>query len=252
MSLLGIAVAIIAVFALGIFLRHLRANHILLRSAISSNSRLQLIVNSVPLLLVYIDTQQQVVDLNDTAEKWFDVFISESNHPTLAELIGQDFYNMIQAQVALALTGQRSSYGNVPSPATDDMRYYSLDYFPDLDVKGNVQGVLIIMADITDQLQALSDLSNAEVRMVKINSIRITAATYAHEINSPLAGIICTAQMIADGDVKGTDCQKMAEELLSAANRIAEVTNKMSKLETPSYRDYPLGETQIIDVDRFD
>jgi PAS domain S-box-containing protein len=214
----------------------------------SRNMQLQLINDAVPLLLIYIDRGQVVLYLNSTAEKWFGTSVSSNCSMKLDALVGCDFYATIQAQVKHALTGESSNYGNVPTPAGNDSRHYSMAYIPDVDSLGEVRGLLIVVEDITDQIRSLQELHEADLRMAELKVIRSTAATYAHEINNPLAGIICASQMIAQGEIDDTESRKMALELLAAAKRIAHVTKQLAELENPSYRKYVTGKTEIIEV----
>lgn len=247
----AIAVGLAAIAALVLLLRMLLIHeqlHFQINWLQGRVTQLQLINDAVPLLLIYVDRGQVVHYLNSTAEKWFGTNVSSACSLTLEALVGCEFYATIQAQVKQALTGESSNYGNVPTQAGNDSRHYSMAYIPDVDSLGEVRGLLIVVEDITDQIRSLQELHEADLRMAELKVIRSTAATYAHEINNPLTGIICASQMIAEGKIEEAECCKMALELLAAAKRIEHVTKQLAQLENPSYRKYVTGKTEIIEV----
>jgi len=247
----AIAIGVVAIIAVLVIRQLLRVGEEVQHDAKVLARRckqLELITDAVPLLLIYIESNQVVRYLNTAAQRWFSKQVNTTTHLHLSDLFGCDLYAAVEAQVENALTGESLNYGNVPTLTADDPRTYSLNYIPDIDSNSKVQGVLIVVEDITDQMRALKKLGSAEMRVAEMKVIRSTAATYAHEINNPLAGIICCTQMIADGDVQGDDCCEMAAEVLDAAKRIATVTKQLAELEQPSYKDYAIGDTQIIDL----
>jgi PAS domain S-box-containing protein len=113
-----------------------------------------------------------------------------------------------------------------------------------------------VMVDITvrkaaeEQSRAAEAATReAQLQTAELRAIRATTATYAHEINTPLAGILANAQMLrealADGQA-GSNAPlaalneqqlEMLDETAAAAQQISRVLDQMQRLCEPSYRE---------------
>ncbi len=100
--------------------------------------------------------------------------------------------------------------------------------------------------DITDVRHADALLRKSELQAAELAALHTTAATYAHEINNPLTGMIGLLQMLLD---EGGDAEKlqMLGDALAAARRIQEVTSKLQSITVPEYRRYTDG-SRIFDL----
>ncbi len=99
----------------------------------------------------------------------------------------------------------------------------------------------------------LNSLEEAEregsekLREAEVRAVRMTAATYAHEINNPLAGILGYLQLMRDGALEPTEVDAALEEMLSAAGRISSVLHKIEGLHNPRLR-ASLGREQLLEL----
>jgi len=209
--------------------------------------QLRMVTNSLPLLLVYIDTGRRVQFINGITELWFDITATAAQGQHLRQVVGPGFWEAMEGQIDYALTGEQTSYENVPV-REGDARNYSISYLPVRDGEGQVTGLQIIIEDITDHYRAEEKLRATEFKMTELETIRKTAATYEHEIFNPLAGIIAIAQIMQDEDMPPEDRAEMLGELLNAARRIQQVTEKLSALEKPQFIPYATGNIDIIKV----
>lgn len=124
---------------------------------------------------------------------------------------------------------------------------------PRLDAAGAYCGSVALVTDITEQLaaeaaqEAAEDTERqAQLRSAELETIQRTAATYAHEVNNPLTGIVANAQMLIEQEAPGSERWQMLREVLEAARQIGSVINAMQTLNRPSYRDY--HKREIIDL----
>ncbi|MBN2082507.1 PAS domain-containing protein [bacterium] len=213
----------------------------------SELEQLRMVTNSLPLLLVYIDTSRRVQFINGITELWFSVSAEEAQGRHLRHVVGPGFWDVMEGQIDYALTGEQTSYENVPV-REGDARHYSINYLPARDGEGAVTGLQIIIEDITDHFRAEEKLRATEFKMTELETIRKTAATYEHEIFNPLAGIIGIAQIMQEEDMPPEDRAEMLGQLLNAARRIQQVTEKLSALEKPQFIPYATGRIDIIKV----
>ncbi len=211
--------------------------------------QLRLVTDSVPQILISIDRQQRVRYINQTGLIWFATSPLQAIGATLNKIIGPDYYETIQAQLEQALTGEPASYDNVPVHCGSGTRRYNICYLPEKNDQGEVQGVHLVIDDVTDQLEALSHVHEADLKMAELSMLRRTSATYAHEINSPLTGIIAAADMLGEAGMDEQERAELAQDVLSAAKRIMEVTQALEKLQEPHYRGYGVGKAQIIELE---
>ncbi|MFQ6614386.1 MAG: response regulator [Fidelibacterota bacterium] len=83
----------------------------------------------------------------------------------------------------------------------------------------------------------------------KIKSIRETAITANHEINNPLQSIFMNAElMLAKNHEMDTWTQEAINKIITAAERIRDVTYKMGNIIKSTSADYTPGGPQIIDL----
>ncbi len=88
----------------------------------------------------------------------------------------------------------------------------------------------------------------SEKQAAELETIHSTTATYAHEINNPLTGILGIAQILLEDDLDSGACRDMLGDILEAAVRIRNVIHKMEKLTEVRFKPY-FGSTEILDLE---
>lgn len=145
---------------------------------------------------------------------------------------------------AMATGGENNLEGEVVT--TRGRRFLAELHGKPLTYQGKLMRVAVFR-DITEERRLEQQARESEIATAELDAIRKTAATYAHEVNNPLTGILGILQMLKD-DVDSTpEQQSLAREALDAARQIRDVTAKLASLQTPRYKKY-LTSSQIIDV----
>ncbi|MCU0566572.1 MAG: PAS domain-containing sensor histidine kinase [Oculatellaceae cyanobacterium Prado106] len=138
-------------------------------------SEMQLIADTVPALISYINANQCYRFVNQRYEQWLGKPIHEIYGKTLQEVLGITTYAVIQPYVEQVLSGQPVDYETQISRQGGKTCYVHASYAPQWNEAGNVVGFVALIQDISDRKQAEQVLENA---LQKLNS---------HVENTPLA-----------------------------------------------------------------
>jgi len=114
------------------------------------------------------------------------------------------------------------------------------------DSIGNPARTMGTVQDITEIHEAQKALRTSELKAAELAGLRMTAATYAHEINNPLTGILALLQMLKEQDCS-PEQHEMLAEAQTAATRIRDVTSKLQTISHPEWRAY-MKDSRIIDL----
>jgi PAS domain S-box-containing protein len=143
---------------------------------------------------------------------------------TMPEVIGEGvFREKIQRWLDQALSGQTVRYQEQLDFTGLGSRIVDATYFPVVDEKGKVEGVVVNARDITDTRKLEEQLIQSQ----RIESIGTLAGGVAHEINNPINGIMNYAQLILDRLEKGNPAAGFAGEILHETQRIAEIVRNL-------------------------
>jgi PAS domain S-box-containing protein len=133
-----------------------------------SEAKLQLITDSIPGCISYIDASQRYQFVNRTYEEWFNCQKADILGRTVEEVIGTDAYLLARPYVEQALAGETVNYetqlpyqGGIP-------RYVSGVLVPDRDDQGQVRGYYALITDISDRKRAEELLRQSEARYLAI------------------------------------------------------------------------------------
>jgi PAS domain S-box-containing protein len=116
--------------------------------------------------------------------------------------------------------------------------------------RGRRAGV-IALRDISERKQVEGVIQQFHRSEAELAAIQKTAATYAHEINNPLTGVLGMLQMLMEEE-RDKDRLMMLQDALSCSRRIKDVMTKLSQITSPKYRHYLRAETEIIDLSQED
>ena len=107
--------------------------------------------------------------------------------------------------------------------------------------------ILGMYTDVTERKRIEESLTKAQSEAAELNAIRKTAATYAHEINNPLTGIIGLVQLVLEDPGIDNDIADLLKEVIKASNRIKHVIKQMNELSSTQSRPY-LDRGEILDL----
>jgi PAS domain S-box-containing protein len=128
-------------------------------------TELQLITNTLPVLISFIDSEQRYRFNNQQYEAWLGKPLTEVYGKYLWEVLGQSAYEAIRPYVEQVLTGKPVTYETQASYQNGQTRYIHGTYIPRFDEQGNVEGFVALINDITEQQAALRDRQQAEAAL---------------------------------------------------------------------------------------
>jgi PAS domain S-box-containing protein len=143
---------------------------------------------------------------------------------TVAAVMGEIFFReRLQPRLDQALSGQTVHYQTTFNFTGLGRRIMDVNYFPMLDEKGKVEGIVLNVRDITETKKLEEHLMQAQ----KIESIGTLAGGVAHEINNPINGIMNYAELILDRMEKDSPGREYAQEILHETQRIAKIVKNL-------------------------
>jgi PAS domain S-box-containing protein len=129
-----------------------------------SEQHLELLRNSVPAMIFYIDAEQRYQSYNETFMKWFGVSRTEAIGKTIREFIGEKAYERVGPHLSIAYGGRQERF-EMPAPLRlGEDKWLSIVYTPHKTEEGNVIGVIVHATDITHIKKAEMAVRESEQR----------------------------------------------------------------------------------------
>lgn len=199
-------------------------------------AQLQLVTNTLPVLLSYIDRDLVVRYANERHTEWFGTPVAQMVGKTLREVIGDDAVFMeCEPYMRQALAGEVAEY-EVEEPFPDGItRLLHIRYLPDRKADGEVCGFLTLVEDVTQKRSTEEQLSHSQ----RLQAVGQLTGGVAHDFNNLLAVIQGSAEFLSDtlGNNKHLDA------IDRASARGAELTQRLLAFS----RQQPLR-PEIVDV----
>jgi PAS domain S-box-containing protein len=131
-------------------------------SAARRDTQLQFIVDAVPALIAYVDSEERYRFNNHAYEEWFQRPPSEVLGRTVREVVGEEAYAAALPRVRAALAGQLVTFEESLLYPGGKLRHVKATYAPDVGEDGRVRGFGVLVTDITDHKRA--EAERAELR----------------------------------------------------------------------------------------
>ncbi len=146
------------------------------------------IIDSMPSIVVSVDTQGRITQWNKQAETTSGIAADMAKGRLLRDSIP---HLADQSKILAAMdTGKIQQDSRVPRSEPKGRRFEDVTYFP--LIANGVEGVVIRVDDTTERTRIEEMLAQSD-KMLALGGL---AAGMAHEIKSPLAAIIASAQVV--------------------------------------------------------
>ena len=229
-----------------------------------SQTELQLIINAMPILISYVDSEERFRLNNAAYLDWYGLTPQELYGRTIHEVLGEEAYALRAEYIADALAGKTCCF-SISTPHRDvGTRQALMNYLPRHGSDGAVNGFYIFVIDETERKQTEEALRNLnetlEERVAartqqlaeanqrlqnemfereraedalrhaqKMEAVGQLTGGIAHDFNNMLTGIIGSLDLmqryIADG--RAAEIGRFTEAAVSSAHRAAALTHRL-------------------------
>ena len=110
---------------------------------------LQMIMDTVPAMITYIDTEQRYQYINASNGKFLN---SSSINKQMTEVMDKEVYEVVEPYVKQALSGQQTSCDFKHVAKDGKISIYDVKYSPHTNAEGKVLGLCMISSDITEAI----------------------------------------------------------------------------------------------------
>lgn len=194
---------------------------------------LEKVIDSLPVLIAYVDTEQRYRFNNKAYEGFFGLSLRQIYGKTMRELLGEASYREVSPYVEQALAGNQVALERQLAFAGAGMRDVVVTFLPDISQQGEVRGFFLVTNDISlikqserRERQRMLELAHVSRRA----SMSEMATEIAHEINQPLAaiGMYSAASLrTLQGECDRTQMQTWLEAINAQAKRASEIVRRV-------------------------
>jgi PAS domain S-box-containing protein len=160
--------------------------------------QLRFVVNAVPALIAYVDTEARYVWGNESYRRWYGTSPEQIRGRHISEVLGASAWALVRPYVERALVGETVTFDLRLVYKSGPARDVRATYVPHVDAGGRVLGFVALVNDITeirtaehDRECALEELRAADRRKDEF------LAMLSHELRNPLAPILNAAELLA-------------------------------------------------------
>lgn len=127
-----------------------------------SMERLKLIVDSVPILIGYVDKDMRYGFANKAYEHWFKLSPEQLIGHHVLDILGEETFSRVESRLQQGLAGQAFGYEAELTFPDGIPRHVSINYVPDIAADGTVRGIIGIGEDISNRKLAEAGLRQSE------------------------------------------------------------------------------------------
>lgn len=129
-----------------------------------SEEQLELISNTVPALISYVDKERRYVTCNEAYNTWFGLSRNDLIGKTMKEVVGDEAWRAMAPYVEAALQGQAVDYETEAKYRHGGNRWIHAVYTPHRDASGQITGFIVMVTDIGARKRAEAALRESEMR----------------------------------------------------------------------------------------
>ncbi|MCB2214952.1 hybrid sensor histidine kinase/response regulator [Desulfofustis glycolicus] len=196
-----------------------------LDSTRENEQRLQLLIDSLPAFISYIDADQRFILANRRYEKAFNLRRDEMVGRSLQTIVGETNYLRLVPYIEQVLAGGEAHFELRTVLPDNSEQWWECSYIPVTDRDGAIAGFYTLALDLTEKKKAEEERFRLEEKLREVDkfkAIGTLAGGIAHDFNNLLMGIQGLTSLMAVGmtpdDPHQEHVRAIEEHIRSAAN----------------------------------
>ena len=188
-----------------------------------SEQRLREITDAIPAAIAYVDKDRIYRYANKGYAEWFGWTSEQVPGHRVPEVIGQELFDTIAADVDRAMAGERVSYEYRLTGRDGEPACARSTLVPDFAPDGSVLGCYVHSMDVTEQRRTQAALAQAQ----KMEAIGQLTGGLAHDFNNMLTVVIGNLVALKENHPDDPLTENFVEPAMHAANRGAELIRRL-------------------------
>ncbi|MBF0634243.1 MAG: PAS domain S-box protein [Nitrospinae bacterium] len=134
------------------------------KALIKSEKELRLLIDSLPSLIAYVDSDERYRVANKVYKEWFGIDPETIKGKKVVEVVGEANYAKIQNHIKKALSGRKATHESSFDMAGGSQTHVEGTFVPEIGEDGVVKGYFVLVNDVTEHKIAEEALRRAEAK----------------------------------------------------------------------------------------
>ncbi len=186
-----------------------------------NENQLNLITNSIPMLIAYIEKDLTYSFVNKSYEKWYGKPISEILGYSIEDIVGPSYFVLIKSKIEAVMSGSFVEFVISTQDRINRPKELNVFYLPDLSQSGEVRGFIEITQDITSKKKHEEEKAKLIIRQQTLREIyelkSELLSNFSNEVRTPLNNVLGMIQLLLNSDLNNEQ-NELAENIRISAN----------------------------------
>jgi PAS domain S-box-containing protein len=213
-----------------------------------ARNKLQLVTDSLPSPISYVNSKEQYTFVNKAYETWFGVDRNAIVGKTVAEVLGQAVYDSLYSRIEKVFLGEIHQSEGWVQYKNDTRKYITAHYIPHVNEKQKVVGYVSLITDLTERKVQEEAKRESDERLSLVTDA-INAGTFDYDIENERIHWSSKLKKLVGVREDATVTQELAREILHPEDRDIVLTKIDSTRSGSDQDDYTVVEYRIIRKD---